>query len=61
MKRFKVKLIIRKMGMFCQSCKQSFETELSATSQAEAIMKAKKLSGANLDTHKINIELIKEI
>ncbi len=61
MKRFKVKLIIRKMGMFCQYCKQSFETELSATSQAEAITKAKKLSGANLDTHKINIELIKEI
>jgi hypothetical protein len=49
------------MGMFCQSCKQSFETELYATSQAEAITKAKKLSGANLDTHKINIELIKEI
>lgn len=61
MKRFKVKLIIRKMGMLCQSCKQSFETELSATSHDEAITKAKKLSGANLDTHKINIELIKEI
>lgn len=61
MKQFKVKLTIRKMGMFCQSCKQTFETEVNATSQAEALIKAKKLSGANLDTHKISIDLIKEI
>ncbi|QEA09595.1 hypothetical protein Sfin2_26 [Shigella phage Sfin-2] len=48
MKRFKVKLIIRKMGMFCQSCKQSFETEVSATSQAEAIAKAKNFPAQTL-------------
>lgn len=61
MKRFKVKLTIRKMGMQCKSCKQDFETEVEATSQEEAIDIAKFLSKANLDTHKINISLIKEI
>ncbi|ATN94122.1 hypothetical protein HOS16_gp44 [Shigella phage vB_SflS-ISF001] len=60
MKRFKVKIMIRKTGNFCQSCIQSFETELSATRQDEAFTKGKKLSGANLDSHKIIIELNKE-
>ncbi|QAX92030.1 hypothetical protein vBSsoS008_023 [Shigella phage vB_SsoS_008] len=61
MLRFKVRLIIRKMGKTCQSCEQSFELELSATSCAEAITKAKKLSNNNLDTQEINIELNEEI
>ena len=61
MKRWIVKLTIRKMGMQCQSCRQDFECEVTADNEVEAAQFAKERSGANPLTHKFNINLIKEI
>ena len=57
--RWIIKLTIRKMGMQCRSCKQEFECEVVADNEAEAAQYAKELSGANPETHKFNIDLIK--
>lgn len=61
MKRWLVRLTIRKMGMQCQSCKQNFECEVIASNEVEAAQFAKERSRANPETHKFNINLIKEI
>lgn len=60
-KRFKVALIIRRMGRKCSSCKQEFECEVMAESQEFAVVSAKLLSGANPNYHQFSIKLIKEL
>lgn len=61
MKRWLVKLTIRKMGMQCRSCKQEFECEVFAENEVEAAQFAKEQSGADAETHKFNINLIRSI
>lgn len=61
MKRWFVKLTIRKMGMQCRSCKQEFECEVMAPDKETAVVTAKLTSGANPETHKFNINLIREV
>ena len=60
MKRFTVKLTIKRMGRNCQSCRQLYETEVMAESAEEAVAIAKNQSGANPDYHKFSVSLIKE-
>lgn len=60
-KRFKVALIIRRMGRNCSSCKQEFECEVMAETQEFAVVSAKLLSGANPSYHQFSIKLIKEL
>jgi hypothetical protein len=61
MMQYKIILTARKMGGFCKSCIQEFSMTIEANDTADAVEKAKKRSGVNLDTHKININYIKEI
>ncbi|AWD92229.1 hypothetical protein HOT14_gp29 [Escherichia phage vB_EcoS_IME347] len=61
MKRFTVKLTIKRMGRRCSTCRQNFETEVKASSAEEAVAKAKLQSGANADTHQFSINLVREI
>lgn len=61
MKSFLVKLTIRKMGMQCRSCKQSFECEVIADSNETAVVSAKLKSGANPETHKFSIDYVREV
>lgn len=61
LKRFKVSLIIRRMGRKCSSCKQEFECEVMAETQELAVVNAKILSKANPDYHQFSIKLIKEL
>lgn len=59
--QWEVKLTIRKMGMQCKSCKQKFECFVIADNEVEAAMFAKEKSGANPETHKFNIDLIRKV
>lgn len=61
MKNWRVKLTIRKMGMQCQSCKQTFECQVVAENEVEAAQFAKELSKADPEIHQFQINLIKEI
>lgn len=56
---FSVKLTIRRMGRQCDSCKQTFECEVSALDNVDAIQVAKVLSGADPETHKFNIDYVR--
>lgn len=58
---YKVKLTIRRMGRTCQSCKQTFESDIEADSPEDALAKAKARSGANPDTHKFSIDYIRGV
>lgn len=60
-KKFKVALIIRRMGRKCSSCKQEFECEVAAETKELAVIHAKLRSGANPDYHQFSIKLIKEL
>lgn len=58
---WRVKLIIRRMGRACTSCKQEVEfTSISARSAEEAVEKAKRQSGADPDYHAFGVALVKE-
>ncbi|QQO89554.1 hypothetical protein LF20_2 [Klebsiella phage LF20] len=48
------------MGGFCKSCIQEFSMTIEANDTADAVEKAKKQSGVNLDTHKISINYVRE-
>ena len=61
MKNWRVKLTIRKMGMQCQSCKQTFECQVVADNEVEAAEFAKELSKSDPEIHQFQINLIKEI
>ncbi|QVW27723.1 hypothetical protein [Hafnia phage Pocis76] len=61
MNRWHVQLVIRKMGMQCQSCKQEFETIVTACSAEMAVRLAKEYSGANQETHKFSIKRVREV
>ena len=61
MKRWKVRLVIRKMGMMCKSCRQTFECEVVADNEVEAVQFAKEQSRANTLTHSFNVELVRSI
>ncbi|QEG11979.1 hypothetical protein H1O01_gp88 [Klebsiella phage vB_KpnS_Domnhall] len=49
------------MGGFCKSCIQEFSMMIEANDTADAVEKAKKQSGVNLDTHKISINYVREV
>ncbi|QEG10429.1 hypothetical protein RCIP0073_00080 [Klebsiella phage RCIP0073] len=53
--KYDVMLQSRKMGGFCKSCVQNYAFEVEASSNEEAVSKAKEASGLNLDYYKINI------
>lgn len=60
--RFEVKLITRKMGMQCQTCRQEFHyTSINAQSAEEAVAKAKGMTGADPETHAFGVSLVREI
>lgn len=61
MKSYFVKAVIMRMGRSCSSCRQEFEIELQADSTESAIAAAKIACGADLETHKFKIALVKEI
>lgn len=61
MSRWLVKLTIRKMGMQCATCKQEFETVVTACSAEMAVRLAKDYSRANQETHKFTVNIVKEI
>nr|DAH97842.1 MAG TPA: hypothetical protein [Caudoviricetes sp.] len=58
---FKVKLTIRRMGRNCGSCKQEFETVVTACSAEMAVRFAKEYSGANPETHQFSINYVRAI
>lgn len=59
--QWEVKLTIRRMGMQCKSCKQSFECYVIADNEVEAAQFAKEKSGFNPETHKFNIDRVRRI
>lgn len=59
--RWEVKLTIRRMGRQCQTCKQDFETVVTASSAEMAVFLAKGYSGANPETHQFQIRLVRRI
>lgn len=58
---YNVKLTIRRMGRNCSSCKQDFECEVAAFNAEHAVNLAKRLSGANPETHQFSINFVKEM
>jgi hypothetical protein len=59
--QWRVNLTIRKMGMQCQSCKQDFETVVTACSAEMAVRLAKEYSGANQETHQFSINYVRSL
>lgn len=59
--KWKVKLTIRRMGRNCGSCKQDFECEVAAFDEHHAVNLAKRLSGANPETHQFSINYVRAI
>lgn len=56
-----VKAVILKMGRSCASCRQNYECEVAAESSEDAIAKAKVMCGADMDTHKFKIAMVREV
>lgn len=54
-----VKLTIRRMGRDCGNCKQVYECQVEADTMESAVSMAKADSGADPDTHKFSIDLVK--
>lgn len=56
--KWRVNLTIRRMGRNCGSCKQEFETVVTACSAEMAVRLAKDYSGADQETHKFSINRV---
>lgn len=61
MKTYIVKAVIMRMGRTCASCRQNYEIELKADSADDAVARAKVSCGADLETHKFKVSIVKEI
>ncbi|QXV80765.1 hypothetical protein bas07_0090 [Escherichia phage JakobBernoulli] len=59
--KWKVILTIRKMGRNCATCKQEFETTVTACSAEMAVRLAKDYSRANQETHQFSVNLVRKI
>lgn len=58
---FNVKLTIMRMGRKCSSCKQALEASVEAETAEQAVEEAKKISGADPDTHKFQINYVRAV
>lgn len=59
--KYQVLLKSRKMGGFCKSCVQDHSFEVEASSNEEAVAKAKEESNIDLDYYKINIVFVRAL
>lgn len=61
MKQFDVRLTIMRMGRQCSTCKQTFEGRITADDAEMAIRLAKEDSRADLETHKVKVNYVREV